>query len=93
MYEIERLIWYTNSPDLNAIEPAWFWIKRATTKKGALKSRTEALRVWPDYWEKLPRSTIQAWIERIPHHIQEIIRLEGGNEYQEGRLHTERSHK
>lgn len=23
----------------------------------------------------------RAWIERIPHHIQEIIRLKGGNEY------------
>ena len=33
----------------------------------------------------LPQSEIQAWIERIPRHIQEIIRLEGGNEYAEGR--------
>jgi hypothetical protein len=29
---------------------------------------------------------IQAWIERIVINIQEVIRLEGGNEYQEGRL-------
>jgi len=29
---------------------------------------------------------IQAWIERIVIHIQEVIRLDGGNEYQEGRL-------
>jgi hypothetical protein len=28
---------------------------------------------------------IQAWIERIIDHVQEVIRLEGGNEYKEGR--------
>jgi len=29
---------------------------------------------------------IQAWIERIMIHIQDVRRLEGGNEYKEGRL-------
>lgn len=28
---------------------------------------------------------IQAWIERIVDHIKEVIQLEGGNEYREGR--------
>ena len=32
------------------------------------------------------QSRIQAWIERIMIHIQDIIRLEGMNEYKEGRL-------
>jgi hypothetical protein len=32
----------------------------------------------------------QAWIERIPRHIQEIIRLEGGNEYREGAMEKTR---
>lgn len=27
---------------------------------------------------------IQHWIERIPYHIQEVFRLDGGNEYNEG---------
>ncbi|KAF1985386.1 hypothetical protein K402DRAFT_394729, partial [Aulographum hederae CBS 113979] len=65
-------------PDLNAIEPCWFWMKRWTTKKGAPKSRAEAIR---------------AWIERIPRHIKEIIRCEGGNEYREGREHVRRAHE
>ena len=30
-------------------------------------------------------SQIRVWIERMPRHIQEVIRLEGGNEYKEGR--------
>ena len=32
---IEKLEWPGNSPDLNAIEPCWFWMKRETTQKGA----------------------------------------------------------
>jgi hypothetical protein len=34
----------------------------------------------------MPQAKIQAWIERIIIHIQEVRRLEGGNEYKEGRL-------
>jgi len=49
LYDIEgvqRLLWCLNSPDLNAIEPAWPWMKRITTKKGAPKNRKEAIRKW-----------------------------------------------
>lgn len=83
--EVERLLWCGNSPDLNAIEPCWFWMKRNTTKKGAPKSREVAVKAWEKCWDELPQAQIQAWIERIPVHIQKIIELEGGNEYKEGR--------
>jgi hypothetical protein len=33
----------------------------------------------------MEQERIQAWIERIPIHIQEVIRLGGGNEYKEGK--------
>jgi hypothetical protein len=33
----------------------------------------------------MPQEVIQAWIERIPRHVREVIRLQGGNEYKEGR--------
>jgi hypothetical protein len=32
----------------------------------------------------MPQARIQRWIERIPFHIQEVIRLKGGNDYKEG---------
>ena len=41
-------------------------------------------RRWLRAWKDLPQETIQSFIERIPHHIQQIIALEGGNEYPEG---------
>jgi hypothetical protein len=85
LHNIRRLLWCGNSPDLNAIEPAWPYLKRATTKKGAPKSRQEAIRAWQAAWKELPQEKIQAWIERIPIHVKKIIELEGGNEYKEGR--------
>ena len=60
-------------------------MKRYTTKKGAPKSRAEAVRTWEQCWRELPQEKIQAWIERIPVHVEQIIQLEGGNEYKEGR--------
>lgn len=85
LHQIRRLLWPGNSPDLNPIEPCWPWMKRYTTKKGAPKSRQEAIKVWEQCWESLSQEQIQAWIERIPWHVEQIIQLEGGNGYKEGR--------
>jgi hypothetical protein len=65
-----------NSPDFNMIEPAWFYLKREITKLGAPKSRSEAERIWAKAWEDLDQWRIQAWIEHIPYHIQQVIALE-----------------
>jgi hypothetical protein len=78
---------------LNAIEPAWPYLKRATTKKGALTSKAAATDAWLNAWDNLPQEKIQAWIERIPVHIERIIACKGGNEYKEGRDHTKKYDK
>jgi transposase len=57
---VEKLLWCGNSPDLNAIEPCWPWLKRRTTKKGAPKNRAEASRAWLQGWAELPQHQIQA---------------------------------
>jgi hypothetical protein len=80
-----KMIWPSNSPDLNAIEPLWFWMKRETTKRGPTSNRKKLRVRWERCWEDLSQSKIQEWIEAIPHHLAEIIRLKGGNEYKEGR--------
>ena len=85
MMEVIRLLWCPNSPDLNMIEPTWFYLKRQTTKNGAPQSRQTAEKVWRKAWREMPQSKIRQWIERIVHHIKEVIRCEGGNEYKEGR--------
>jgi arsenate reductase-like glutaredoxin family protein len=58
-------------------------MKRTTTARGAPKTRKELESAWDQAWKDLSQEQIQRWIERIPVHIQEIIRLEGGNEYKE----------
>jgi hypothetical protein len=80
-----RLLWPGNSPDLNIIEPTWFWMKRETTKNGEFTSEKKLKKAWLKCWRDLPQEKIREWIERIPIHIQEIRRLKGGNEYKEGK--------
>ena len=60
-------------------------MKRETTKKGAFTLATALKAAWIKLWREMPQKKIQEWIERIPIHIKEVIRLKGGNEYKEGR--------
>lgn len=88
-WDIMKLLWPGNSPDLNAIEPCWFWMKRKTTEKGAITSEKALKAAWVKCWEELPQDNIQCWIERVFRHVQEVKRLKGGNEYKEGRYKGE----
>jgi hypothetical protein len=91
--EVTRLLWPGNSPDLNVIKPCWYWIKRETTKKGPITLKKALKASWLKLWKEMPQEKIQAWIERIPVHIEEVIRLEGGNEYKEGRKKGQLKHR
>ena len=86
LWKLTKLLWCGNSPDINAIEPTWNWMKRQTTIHGSFTSKIKIEEAWLQCWKDLPQKTIQKWIERIPIHVKEIIRLEGGNQYKEGRL-------
>ena len=60
-------------------------MKRETTKKGPITSNIELQKAWIKCWEDLLQDKIQAWIDRIPDHIEEIITCRGNNLYIEGR--------
>ena len=60
-------------------------MKKETTKRGLTSDKKKLRARWEKCWEDLPQSKIQEWIIVIPDHVKEIIRLEGGNEYKEGR--------
>ena len=45
-----------NSPDLNAIEPTWAYLKRETTKKGAPIARSVAEKAWTKAWKDLKQA-------------------------------------
>ena len=59
-------------------------MKKRTTSRGAPETKQALQDTWYKAWDDLPQEQIQAWIEHIPRHIQEVIRLEGGNKYTEG---------
>jgi transposase len=80
-----KMLWPSNSPDLNTIERLWYYMKRETTRRGPTNNRKKLRVRWEKCWEGIPQAKIQEWITAIPYHVKEIIRLEGGNEYKEGR--------
>lgn len=48
-------------------------------------SQAQLTEAWIKCWQDIPQERIKKWIERIIEHVKEVIRLEGGNEYREGR--------
>jgi hypothetical protein len=48
-WEVVRMLWPANSPDLNIIKPCWFYIKVETTKKGGITSDVELQEAWVKY--------------------------------------------
>ena len=52
-YGVEQLLWPGNSPDLNAIEPCWPFLKRTTTKYGAPRMGDEMMKEWMKAWRDL----------------------------------------
>jgi transposase len=87
-WRVKRLDWPGNSPDLNAIEPAWPHLKRKSQEKENWELKTHLEGIWKIGWSELTQEKIRAWIDRIPRHIQKVIELEGGNDYREGRMDT-----
>ena len=69
LYNIIRLLWPGNSPDMNMIEPYWPLMKRITTKKGAPRTCKDADNCWQKAWAELPQENIQVWIEHMPRHL------------------------
>ena len=72
-------MWLGNSPELNAIKPTWFWMKRETTKKGPSTNKERLRKDWIKCWNDMPQEKIQTWTEKILVHIKEIIAFDGNN--------------
>ena len=85
LHKVKKLPWPGNSPDLNAIEKAWPWLKRKTTWNSPAVSRKNMTINWKKEWGYLSLPQVRKWIEGVHSNIQEVLRLEGGNEYREGR--------
>jgi hypothetical protein len=65
IFKVRRMLWPGNSPDLNAIEPCWMYLRKEATKDGPPQMREEAAFCWLRAWNHMPQEKIQAWIRRI----------------------------
>ena len=74
MWGIIKLLWPGNSPDLNAIEPCWFWKKRQTSKHGVASGVGQMRKDRIECWERLTVKSgyIQRSLYRIPVFIKII---------------------
>lgn len=84
LHQLQRFAWPGNSPDLNAIEPSWIRLKKASQLHRMFESRPWLRKIWLEAWDALPQEQIQRWIKRIPRAIEYIIHRNGGNDYSEG---------
>ena len=57
--KILRLLWPGNSPDLNAIEKAWPWLKKKTSWNGLPPTLAALKTSWDQAWEALPH--VRVW--------------------------------
>ena len=59
-------------------------MKRETTKRGPITSKKALREAWIKCWQEMPQEKIQAQIENIYYHVQEIIDCNGDDLYKEG---------
>jgi transposase len=79
---IERMWWPGHSPDINASEHAWPWIRRHVTRDFT-PSCTEAQckRQWGQEWDAIPIEVINKWVMAIPEVVRRIIKHGGNNDF------------
>ena len=80
--DLVKILWPGNSPDINASEHAWPWMRRQITKQGPPSTTKEqCAQQWRDQWQELPIEVINQWVLRIPNKIREIIKQHGDNSF------------
>jgi transposase len=66
------------SPDLNAIESVWGWMKRRVAASGA-QTADDLKRAIRDAWRELPLDTMRGYIEHVSNVMRQIVANGGGN--------------
>ncbi|KAF1971047.1 hypothetical protein BU23DRAFT_600576 [Bimuria novae-zelandiae CBS 107.79] len=71
---IKKLCWPGHSPDVNAEEHAWPWIRRHITKDfDPSRTEDECEVHWRTEWKRIPQKTIKTWIDKTPDVVRKII--------------------
>lgn len=79
---INKLLWPGNSPDINASEHAWSYMRYHISRDYPTSTtKDQCAQQWREEWERLPQEQIDAWIDRIPDVIRQILAQKGGNNF------------
>jgi transposase len=76
------MAWAGHSPDVNASEHAWPWMRSHVTKQFTPSCSPEQCKQqWEAQWEALPIESINKWVMGIPRVVRKIIASEGKNDF------------
>jgi len=79
---IEKMVWPGHSPDINASEHAWPWIRRHVTRQFAPSCTAEECKSqWEAEWKNLPIEMINRWVLDVIEVVRRIIQHEGKNDF------------
>ncbi|KAF1973224.1 hypothetical protein BU23DRAFT_380958, partial [Bimuria novae-zelandiae CBS 107.79] len=82
---IQKLNWPGHSPDVNAAEHCWPWIRRHITQDFMPSTCEEQCRrQWEYEWEQMPTELLNQWIDGIPDVVRQIIKHSGDNCFHDG---------
>ena len=78
-HNIEKLIWPTNSPNLNPIENFWKMLKDCVQKKRRPKNQTKMWMSVEAKWMAIPQSKLESLEASIPERITVVLAAGGGH--------------
>jgi transposase len=79
---IETMWWPGHSPEVNASEHAWPWIRRHVTSEFTPScNATQCRKQWEQQWDAIPIETINRWVMGVPEMVRRIIKHGGKNDF------------
>ena len=78
--EVTRMVWPSQSPDLNFIENVWGLMKTHLRKRSIHpRNPTELFQILSDLWNSLPDSYFQSLVASMPNRVKMVKTNKGGS--------------
>lgn len=85
LFDIEGLTvlpWPGNSPDLNQIEPAWYYLKQQVSKRRFVPTNKQATKeAYEQEWESFDRGKMAKYCGQIIEKMDRVLRAKGDNNF------------
>jgi len=80
LLDIARIVWAPQSPDLNAIEHAWDYVRRRVKERVLFPvTEEEVIFAWEEEWQRIPQEEINKWVERLEDTLKKVLEFKGDN--------------